>query len=124
LLSRNAALAHHYRRLQHRAQRPLTKMEAVGACMNKLLWYVWHVGHQQELYDPEFWRQAGRPPSGEHIRANRRLTRERHAAPAAAVKSARRAGGARPAGMRSGSGAPLTARRAAHTRAAAGGSLA
>jgi len=102
----------------------LTKMEAVGACMNKLLWYVWHVGHHREFYDPEMWRQTGRRPSGEHIRANRRLTRERPAAPAAAVKGARRPSGARPVGMRSGSGAPLTARRAAETRPAAGGSLA
>ena len=89
--------------------------------MNKLLWYVWHVGHHREFYDPEMWRQTGRRPSGEHIRANRRLTRERPAAPAAAVKGARRSGGARPVGMRSGSGALLTARRAAQTRPAAGG---
>jgi transposase len=122
LLSRNAALAHHYRRLQRRAQRPLTKMEAVGACMNKLLWYVWHVAHRRELYDPEFWRQATRRPSGERNGANRRLTRERRAAPATAVKSASRVCGERPAGMRSGSGAPLTARRAAQARPAAGGS--
>jgi transposase len=129
LLSRNAALAHHYRRLQQRAHRPLTKMEAVGACMNKLLWYVWHVGHKHELYDPGFWRRVGQrrlPPqrsADDRNRANRRLTRERRAAPAAAVK-----GGARlwrrPAGMRSVSGAPLTARRAAQARPAAGGSLA
>jgi hypothetical protein len=124
LLSRNAALAHHYRRLQRRGQRPLTKMAAVGVCMNKLLWYVWHVGHQHELYDPEFWRRTDRRPPGEHIRANRRLTRERRAAPAAAVKGARRPSGARPAGMRSDSGAPLMARWAAQARPAAGGSLA
>ncbi len=56
LLSRNAAIAYHYRRLQSRAQQPLTKMEAVGACMNKLLWYVWRTGHYHEAYDPDHWR--------------------------------------------------------------------
>jgi transposase len=113
LLSRNAALAHHYQRLQHRPHRPLTRMQAVGACMNKLLWYVWHVGHQHELYDPDFWHHAGGRPAHEHTRANRRPTRERPAAPAAAVKCASRGRGERPAGMRSASGAHLTARRAA-----------
>jgi len=56
LLSRNAAIAHHYQRLQRRSQQPLTKMQAIGACMNKLLWYVWHVSHTHEMYDPERWR--------------------------------------------------------------------
>jgi transposase len=56
LLSRNAAIVHTYQRLQRRAQRPLTKMQALGACMNKLLWYVWHVGHAHDLYDPQRWR--------------------------------------------------------------------
>ncbi len=56
LLSRNAALAYHYRRLQSRPQQPLTKMEAVGACMNKLLWYVWRTGHYREAYDPDRWQ--------------------------------------------------------------------
>lgn len=56
LLSRNAAIAYHYRRLQRRARQPLTQMEAVGACMNKLLWYVWHVGHHRERYDPDRWQ--------------------------------------------------------------------
>ena len=58
MLSRNAAIAHHYQRLQRRSQHPLTKMQALGACMNKLLWYVWHVGHSHELYDPERWRHT------------------------------------------------------------------
>lgn len=56
LLKRNAAIAYHYHRLQTRAQQPLTKMEAIGACMNKLLWYIWHTGYYQERYDPERWR--------------------------------------------------------------------
>jgi transposase len=58
LLSRNAAIIHHYQRLQRRSERPLTKMQAIGACMNKLLWYVWHVSHTHEIYDPEYWRHA------------------------------------------------------------------
>jgi transposase len=58
LLKHNAAIAHQYQRLQTRAQHPLTKMEAIGACMNKLLWYVWHTAHTQEKYDPDFWKQA------------------------------------------------------------------
>lgn len=55
LLSRNDAIAYHYQRWQTRAVHPLTKMEAVGACMNKLLWYVWHVAHGREKYDPDHW---------------------------------------------------------------------
>jgi transposase len=58
LLKHNAAIAHQYHRLQTRAPHPLTKMEAIGACMNKLLWYVWHTGHAREKYDPDFWKQA------------------------------------------------------------------
>jgi transposase len=58
LLSRNSAIAHHYQRLQRRSERPLTKMQAIGACMNKLLWYVWHVSHAREMYDPEHWRHT------------------------------------------------------------------
>jgi transposase len=57
LLKHNAAIAHQYHRLQTRAQHPLTKMEAIGACMNKLLWYVWHTSHHQEKYDPDFWKK-------------------------------------------------------------------
>jgi len=58
LLKHNAAIAHQYQRLQTRAQHPLAKMEAIGVCMNKLLWYVWHTAHTQEKYDPDFWKQA------------------------------------------------------------------
>ena len=58
LVKHNAAIAHHYHRLQTRAVHPLTKMEALGACMNKLLWYVWHTGHTQETYRPDFWKTA------------------------------------------------------------------
>jgi hypothetical protein len=58
--------------------------------MNKLLWYVWHVGHCRERYDPDFWRHVGRPRVGEHTRKNRRLMRERPAAPAMLSREAER----------------------------------
>jgi len=61
LLSRNAAIAYHYQRLQSRARHPLTKMEAIGACMNKLLWYVWCTGHDRNKYDPDRWQTLGEP---------------------------------------------------------------
>jgi transposase len=56
LLSRNDAIAYHYQRLQTRTRQPLTKMEALGACMNKLLWYVWCIGHDRTRYDPNRWQ--------------------------------------------------------------------
>ena len=56
MLKRNEAIHYHYQRLITRADQPLTKMEAIGACMNKLLWYVWATGHQRVCYDPERWR--------------------------------------------------------------------
>jgi hypothetical protein len=30
--------------------------QAVGACMNKLLWYAWHVVKHEEFYNPDHWR--------------------------------------------------------------------
>jgi transposase len=59
LLNRNDAIAHYYHRLQTRAKHPLTKMEAFGACMNKLLWYVWCTGHGRNRYDPDHWQSIG-----------------------------------------------------------------
>jgi len=56
LLSRNDAMAYHYRRWQTRPCQPLTKMEALGACLNKLLWYVWVTGHHRMPYDPNLWQ--------------------------------------------------------------------
>lgn len=56
LITRNDALAYHYQRLTTRAEHPLPKMQAIGACMNKLLWYVWHVVNRHEMYDPQRWR--------------------------------------------------------------------
>jgi hypothetical protein len=56
LLTRNDAIAYHYHRLQTRPHHPLTKMEALGACMNKVLEYVWATGHHRQFYDPDHWR--------------------------------------------------------------------
>lgn len=56
LITRNDALAYHYQRLTTRAEHPLSKMQAIGACMNKLLWYVWHVAKRRDMYDPQRWR--------------------------------------------------------------------
>lgn len=56
LIRQNEALHHHYVRLTTRPSHPLSKMQAVGACMNKFLWYVWHVAKHREVYDPHRWR--------------------------------------------------------------------
>ncbi len=56
LLTRNEAIQYHYHRLTTRTEHPLPKMQAVGACMNKLLWYVWHVANRREQYDCTRWR--------------------------------------------------------------------
>jgi transposase len=56
LIRQNDALAYHYQRLTTRAQRPLPKMQAIGACMNKLLRYTWHVVNRGERYDPMRWQ--------------------------------------------------------------------
>ncbi len=56
LITQNDALAYHYRRLTTRSHHPLPKMQALGACMNKFLWYAWHVVKRQERYDPHRWQ--------------------------------------------------------------------
>jgi transposase len=56
LIRQNDALHYHYQRLTTRAEHPLPKMQAIGACMNKLLWYVWHVAKRCEPYDCQRWR--------------------------------------------------------------------
>lgn len=61
LLSHNEAIAHHYQYLQTRSEHPLTKMEALGACMNKVLWYIWCTGHGRNWYDPDRWQSVGQP---------------------------------------------------------------
>jgi transposase len=56
LITQNDALHYHYQRLTTRAEDPLPKMQALGACMNKLLWYTWHVVKRREMYDPHRWQ--------------------------------------------------------------------
>ncbi len=56
LITQNDALHYHYQRLTTRAEEPLPKMQAIGACMNKLLWYAWHVVKRREMYDPHRWQ--------------------------------------------------------------------
>jgi transposase len=56
LIRQNEALQHHYQRLTTRAEHPLPKMQAIGACMNKFLWYAWHVVKQRDWYDAQHWR--------------------------------------------------------------------
>ncbi len=56
LIRQNDALHYHYERLTTRAEHPLPKMQAIGACMNKFLWYAWHVVNRREMYDPHRWR--------------------------------------------------------------------
>jgi transposase len=56
LITQNDALYYHYQRLTTRTPRPSPKMQALGACMNKLLWYAWHVVKHCEMYDPDRWR--------------------------------------------------------------------
>jgi transposase len=52
LVHRDAAFAREYRRFQRREKNPLTKMEALGALMNKLLRILWSLMRNQRLYDP------------------------------------------------------------------------
>ena len=55
LIQQNDALHYHYQRLTTRPEHPLPKMQAIGACMNKLLWYAWHVAKRREMYDDQHW---------------------------------------------------------------------
>lgn len=57
LITRNDAIAYHYQRLTTRPTHPLPKMQAVGACMNKVLWYVWHVAKYRQSYDATRWQR-------------------------------------------------------------------
>lgn len=43
-----------YQYLQHRAKNPLTKMEAIGVLMNKLLRILWSLIKNRTLYDPNY----------------------------------------------------------------------
>ena len=48
------AFARQYSRLQTREKNPLTKMEALGALMNKLLRILWARMRHRTFYDPDF----------------------------------------------------------------------
>jgi transposase len=61
MLTHNEAIQHHYQRLTTRTPHPLPKMQAVGACMNKVLWYAWHVVTHHEFYDPQHWHTRPHP---------------------------------------------------------------
>jgi len=56
LITRNDAIGYHYQRLTTRSIHPLPKMQAVGACMNKVMWYAWHVVKHHERYDAKHWQ--------------------------------------------------------------------
>jgi len=43
-----------YSKLQRRSKNPLTKMQALGVLMNKLLHILWALIHQQTMYNPAF----------------------------------------------------------------------
>ena len=48
------AFGRQYLRFQQREKNPLTKMQALGALMNKLLRILWALVRNQTLYNPEF----------------------------------------------------------------------
>ena len=54
LVQLDDAFALEYRRFQQRDKNPLTKMQALGALMNKLLRILWALVRKQDLYNPAF----------------------------------------------------------------------
>ena len=57
-IQHNPRLAAHFDRLVHRTDRPLTKMAAIGACMNKLLLYAFAVMKHRRPFDIDHkWRE-------------------------------------------------------------------
>jgi transposase len=54
LIQVDDAFAREYLRLQQREQNPLTKMQALGVLMNKLLRILWGLIRNQSCYDPAF----------------------------------------------------------------------
>ena len=52
------AFAQRYQHLQRREKNPLTKMQALGVLMNKLLRILWALMHHQTFYDPAFERRT------------------------------------------------------------------
>jgi transposase len=49
------AFAQRYQQLQQRQKNPLSKMQAIGVLMNKLLRILWALMSQQSFYDPAAW---------------------------------------------------------------------
>ncbi len=57
-LQHNPRIKAHYQRLRQRPQRPLSKMQAFGACMTKLLLYAFAVVRKQEAFDVDhLWKE-------------------------------------------------------------------
>jgi len=54
LIRLDDAFAREYLRFQQREKNPLTKMQALGALMNKLLRILWALIHKQTFYNPTF----------------------------------------------------------------------
>jgi transposase len=54
LVQVDEAFAREYQRLQQREHNPLTKMQALGALMNRLLRILWALIRHQRLYDPHY----------------------------------------------------------------------
>jgi transposase len=54
LVQHDANFAQIYHRFQERDQNPLTKMQALGALMNKLLRILWALMKHQTFYDPTY----------------------------------------------------------------------
>lgn len=52
LIQGDPSFARRYRELQQRERNPLTKMQAIGALMNKLLRVLWALMRQESYYDP------------------------------------------------------------------------
>jgi len=58
LVQVDEAFARQYLQLQTREKNPLTKMQALGALMNKLLRILWALMHNRTFYNPDFQRVA------------------------------------------------------------------
>jgi transposase len=58
LVQVDEAFARQYLHLQTREKNPLTKMQALGALMNKLLRILWALMRNRTFYNPDFQRVA------------------------------------------------------------------
>jgi len=54
LVHQDQHFAQLYTQLQRRPNNPLTKMQALGVLMNKLLRILWALIHNQTFYNPSF----------------------------------------------------------------------